>query len=178
MPKHFRIFLNSGGARFYALDRAAGPTLARKTSPFQENFTKVLSSHTFKVGYELIRTRYNSLIESLPSGAYRFGGTEFPFRANTGNDFASFLLGTVARADFTTTTANWLPRWWSHAWYAQDTWRPVRNLTLELGLRWTYESPFQTKYGQQSQFDPTARDPLTGLPARSFTAPAPSQRGI
>ena len=46
----------------------------------------------------------------------------------------------------------------------QDTWRPVRNLTLEIGLRWTYESPFNTKYGQQSQFDPTARDPLTGLP--------------
>jgi hypothetical protein len=159
----FPDFLNSGGARFYGFGPGGRSYTRAEDLTFQENFTKVLSSHTFKMGYELIRTRYNSLIESLPSGAYRFGGTEFPFRANTGNDFASFLLGTVARADFTTTTANWLPRWWSHAFYGQDTWRPVRNLTLELGLRWTYESPFQTKYGQQSQFDPTAKDPLTGL---------------
>ncbi len=35
-------------------------------------------------------------------------------------------------------------------------------MTVEMGLRWSYESPFSTKYGQQAQFDPTARDPLTG----------------
>jgi hypothetical protein len=160
----FPDFLNPGGARFYGLGPGGRSYTRAEDFTFQENFTKVFSSHTFKVGYELIRTRYNSLVESLPSGAYRFGGTEFPFRANTGNAFASMLLGTVVRADFTTSAANWLPRWWSHAWYVQDTWRPVRNLTLELGVRWSYESPFDTKYGQQSQFDPTARDPLTGLP--------------
>jgi hypothetical protein len=160
----FPDFQNPDGSRFYGLGPGGRSYTRAEDLTLQENFTKVLSSHTFKVGYEFIRTRYNSLIESLPSGAYRFGGTEFPFRANTGNAFAAFLLGTVARADYTTTTANWLPRWSSHAWYAQDTWRPVRNVTLELGLRWTFESPYQTKYGQQSQFDPTAKDPLTGLP--------------
>lgn len=36
-------------------------------------------------------------------------------------------------------------------------------MTLELGVRWSYESPFSTKYGQQAQFDPNATDPLTGL---------------
>ena len=159
----FPDFQNSGGSRFYGLGPGGRSYTRAEDITFQENFTKVLSSHTIKTGYELIRTRYNSLIESLPSGAYRFGGTEFPFRANTGNSFASFLLGTVVRADYTTTAANWLPRWWSHAFYVQDSWRPVRNVTLEMGVRWSYESPFQTKYGQQSQFDPTAKDPLTGL---------------
>ena len=37
------------------------------------------------------------------------------------------------------------------------------NLSLNLGLRWTYSSPFKTKYDQQSQFDPNAIDPVTGL---------------
>ncbi|MCL4402733.1 MAG: histidine kinase, partial [Acidobacteria bacterium] len=32
-----------------------------------------------------------------PSGRFRFGGTEFPFTPNTGNNFASFLLGGVVR---------------------------------------------------------------------------------
>lgn len=129
---------------------------------FQNNFTKVAGRHTLKAGYELIRTRYNSFAQAQPSGLYRMGGTERPFAANTGHYFASFLLGTVVRADFTQNTATWLPRWWQHAWYFQDTWRPVRNLTVDLGLRWSYESPFQTKYGQQSQFDANATDPLSG----------------
>src|SRR5206468_787507 len=36
----------------------------------QENLTKVTGKHTLKGGYELIRTRYNSLTEALPSGVY------------------------------------------------------------------------------------------------------------
>ena len=39
----------------------------------------------------------------------------------------------------------------------------MKGLTLNLGVRWSYESPFNTKYGQQSQFDPAAKDPISGL---------------
>lgn len=162
-PLTFPDFLTAGGGRFYGLGPGGRSQEVAEDFTFQENFTKVHSRHTFKFGYELIRTRYNALAETFPSGQYRMGGTEFPFRPNTGNAFASLLLGTVVRADFTYNAATWLPRWWHHAWYAQDSWRPTRNLTLELGVRWSYESPFSTKYGQQSQFDPTAIDPLTGL---------------
>ena len=93
---------------------------------------------------------------------YRFGGTDFPFRPNTGNDFAAFLLGSVVRADFNIPLANWLPRWWGHSFYFQDDWSVSPKLTLNLGVRWYYESPFSTKYGQQSQFDPSAVDPVSG----------------
>ncbi len=129
----------------------------------QENMTKVKGKNTFKVGYEVVRTRYNGLSEALPSGTYSFGGTELPFTPNTGNTFASFLLGNVSSAQFTRNQGTWLPRWWSHALYAQTDYRPIKNLTLNLGMRWSYESPFSTKYGQQSQFDPTAIDPNSGL---------------
>ncbi|MGH9632718.1 MAG: hypothetical protein ACRD7E_30805, partial [Bryobacteraceae bacterium] len=131
---------------------------------FQNNLTKIVNQHTLKFGYELIRTRYNSLVESLPSGYFRFGGTDFPFRPNTGNQFAAFLLGSVSNAQFTQAVTTWLPRWWSHAWYVQDDLKIGRTLTLNLGVRWSYESPFQTKYGFQSQFDPEAIDPISGLP--------------
>ena len=129
----------------------------------QENLTKVTGKHTFKAGYELIKTRYNALSEALPSGLYTMGGTELPFTPNTGNTFASFLLGGVASAQFTRNQATWLPRWTSHALYLQDDFRPFKNVTLNLGVRWSYESPFSTKYGQQSQFDPNAIDPVSGL---------------
>jgi hypothetical protein len=129
---------------------------------FQNNITKVMGRHTFKTGYELMRTRHNVRVASNPSGVYQFGGTDFPFRPNTGNAYAAFMLGSVVQADFTRDLASWLPRWWSHALYFQDDYKLNSKLTLNLGVRWQYESPFSTKYGQQSQFDPTARDPLTG----------------
>jgi hypothetical protein len=130
----------------------------------QNNTTKVAGKHTLKFGYELMRTRYNATVSDLPGGTYNFGATNAPFTPNTGNTFASFLLGTVTSATFTSAFGSWLPRWWSHQAYIQDDWKPLRNLTLNLGIRYSYESPYNTKYGQQSQFDPTARDPITGRP--------------
>ncbi|MBL8216116.1 MAG: TonB-dependent receptor [Bryobacterales bacterium] len=159
----FPDFQNSGGGRFYGFGPGGFSRDIAEDFTFQENLTKVTGKHTLKFGYEVLRTRYNSLNPSLPSGQYRMAGTELPFTPNTGNAFASFLLGTVGQGVFQQNMATWLPRWWSHAFYGQSTWRPRRNLTLELGVRWSYESPFSTKYGQQSQFDPNATDPLSGL---------------
>ncbi len=82
---------------------------------------------------------------------------------NAGITFANFLYGTVGTATYTQEFASWLPRWWSHQWYAQTDWKPVRGVTINLGVRWSYESPFNTKYGQQAQFDPTVKDPISGL---------------
>jgi len=160
----FPHFVTSTGGQFYRNASLGRSQDVGEDFTFQENLTKVAGRHTLKFGYELLRTRYNSLVEALPSGTYYMGGTDFPFApaGTTGNDFAALLLGSVVRADFTQNMATWLPRWWSHAWYVQNDYRPVRNLTLNIGLRWSYESPFRTKYDQQSQFDPTAIDPLTG----------------
>jgi hypothetical protein len=139
----------------------------------QNNTTKVAAKHTIKFGYELMRTRLNSRAQALPGGTYNFGATNAPFTPNTGNTFASFLLGTVTNATFSQEFASWLPRWWSHQAYIQDDWKPFRGLTLNLGVRYSYESPFSTKYGQQSQFDPTATDPLTGRPGAIIHRPGP-----
>jgi hypothetical protein len=133
---------------------------------FQDNMTKVAGRHTFKWGYEFIRTREYDVTATTPSGTYTFStaGTALPFTPNTGNSFASFLLGAVTSASFTELLANYLPRWWSQAAYIQDDFKVARHLTLSIGVRYSYETPFGTKYGTQSQFDPMAIDPLTVLP--------------
>ena len=64
--------------------------------------------------YEVIRTTYDSLVETFPSGRYVMGGTDFPFRPNTGNAFANFLLGNVSSATFTQAQARWQPANRSH----------------------------------------------------------------
>jgi hypothetical protein len=158
----FPMIVRPGGGTYYSL--GPGGRFHQAASDFlaQNNLTKIVGKHTLKFGYEIMKTSYNSRVEDLPSGRYFMGGTESPFTPNTGNDFASFLLGTVGRAEFTNAVATWLPEWWSHAWYAQTDYKPRRNLTLNLGIRWSYESPFRTKYGQNSQFDPNVRDPISG----------------
>lgn len=152
----------TGGTTFFRQGNLAKSQEVGEDFTFQNNLTKIVNRHTFKFGYEMIRTRYNLLQSALPSGSYRFGATDFPFRPNTGNPFAAFLLGSVSSAEFSQAVTTWLPRWTSHAWYVQDDFKLGRTVTVNMGLRWSYESPFQTKYGFQSQFDPTATDPITG----------------
>jgi hypothetical protein len=134
---------------------------------FQENFTQVLGSHNLKMGYELVRSKYNAANSALPSGSYNFGATCLPSGGsctnNTGNGFAAFELGAVTSATFSQRFANWLPRGFQHSLYVQDDWKVRPGLTFNMGLRWSYETPFHTKYNQQSEFNPTVVDPLTGM---------------
>ncbi|MBI2685649.1 MAG: TonB-dependent receptor [Acidobacteria bacterium] len=160
----FPFFATSTNAAYYRTGPGGISSEVWEDMRVQENLTKVLGKHTIKGGVEIMKTRYNILSEALPSGRYLMGGTQLPFApaGTTGNDFADLLLGNVNQGQFTQALATWLPRWWSNSLYIQDDYKPLRNLTINYGVRWSYESPFQTKYGQQSQFDPNATDPLTG----------------
>lgn len=171
----FPFFATSNNAPYYRTGPGGVSSEVWEDWRIQENITKVLGKHTIKMGVEIMKTKYNILSESLPSGRYLMGGTALPFSpaGTSGNDFADLLLGTVQQAQFTRALATWLPRWWSNSAYIQDDFKPIRNLTINYGVRWSYESPFQTKYGQQSQFDPTATDPLTGRKGAIVHRPGP-----
>ncbi|MCC6860099.1 MAG: TonB-dependent receptor [Bryobacterales bacterium] len=159
LPDTFPEFTNTG----YTVFMGGFWQSVAEDFTISENLTRVSGQHTFKMGWEVLRSRYNRRDEDRASGTYNMGGTDMPFTPRTGVPFAGFLLGSVTSASFTQTRAAWLPRWWTHGIYFQDDWKVARGLTLNLGLRWTYETPYNTKYGQQAQFDPGATDPVTGL---------------
>lgn len=165
-PQTFPGFVNSGGSsvNFTANPGGSARTLNENIN-IADNMTKVAGLHTFKWGYQGMRQRENDIAQTQPSGVFNFStaGSGLPFTPNTGNSFASFELGAVTSASFTTLLANYLPHWFLHQAYVQDDWRLRRNLTLSLGVRYSYETPTQTQFGLKSNFDPTVTDTLTGM---------------
>ena len=148
---------------------ATGPSLnIGETLSFRDDFSKIRGVHAFKMGYEILRHRLNSQDVGRPSGDFRFDNMTTGLLANgnsvpnTGNTFAGFLLGSVRQGIFNQQLASWLPRSTIHSFYFQDDWKASPTLTLNLGVRYTNESPFNTKYGTMSNFDPNATDPVTG----------------
>jgi hypothetical protein len=168
-PQTFPGFVASGSSSVaWTANPGGGSRTLNEDITLADNITKVLGLHTIKFGYQGIRQRENDIAAVQPSGAYTFssnttggyaGGSVLP---NTGNSFASFELGAVSSATFTTLLANYLPHWYLNQFYAQDDWRIHRNLTLSYGLRYSLETPAQTQYGLKSNFSPTTADPLTG----------------
>ena len=88
--------------------------------------------------------------------------------ASPGNAFASFLLGYPASGSVLNNQAM---AYSSHyyAGFVQDVWRVSSKLTLNLGVRWDYESPITDRYNRlEAGFDPNAANPLQvpGLPLK------------
>lgn len=148
----------------------SGPTrIIGETLSFRDDLSKIHGTHAFKMGYELVRFRSNSTVTNRPSGDFRFDGMTAGLQPdgntvpNTGNTFAGFLLGSVRQASFDAELTSWLPRSAIHSVYFQDDWKFSPTLTLNLGIRYSNESPFNTKYGLMSNFNPNGADDITGM---------------
>ena len=146
---------------------------ASDASSFSETLNKTVGNHGLKFGGEVRFLRDNYLQPTSSFGTFNFnrGFTQRnPLAADaaSGNAFASLLLGYPASASvpINATFA------FQHLYYGvffQDDWRVNRKLTLNLGLRWDYESPTTERYNQlNAGFDKTAASSLQvpGLPLK------------
>ena len=137
-----------------------------------DNVTKILGTHTLQFGANLHYNQINERNYDCYNGCFGFNGSE------TGVDFADFLIG--APNSFVQASQQLLDsRSKYYGFYAQDSWRATRNLTLNYGLRWEVASPWydtQNKLetvvaGEQSLSFPTA--PVGQWSRRSRHSPYP-----
>ncbi|HZS06693.1 MAG TPA: TonB-dependent receptor [Blastocatellia bacterium] len=128
------------------------------TLSFQPSLSHVRGNHSLKVGGEVRDLRVNA-----KGASFSFGGGLFLFNRDftsqfpqidngSGNAIASLLLGYPNNNN---NGVDNLPqvafRWGYYAVYVQDDWKITPLLTLNLGLRYDYESAPTERYNRQNR---------------------------
>ncbi|MFL6299165.1 MAG: TonB-dependent receptor domain-containing protein [Terriglobales bacterium] len=123
-----------------------------------DNLTKVLGKHTMKFGVDFRNQRLDQTLFFDPNGDFGFtgGGLNDPIATDAdGNQNVlpnyllgipdSFLQGSAQTSHYRTN---------SLYLYAQDSWKLKSNLTLNYGLRWELNTPFEDKLRRVQTFRP------------------------
>ncbi len=135
-----------------------------ETYTAQASMTSIVRNHSFKYGFEYRLLHYASFARGNASGTFSFtrSWTSSNPQFNDpqgGNAIASFLLGTMSGASATLNATPYLS-WHYPVFFFQDDWQLNRRLTLNLGLRWDYESAPVERFNRQNRgFDFTVRSP-------------------
>ena len=152
------------------IDQLGGAT---KTLAPQDNWhaqyhvTWIRGRHKIKTGFDTQLLRMNAYNSQFSAGQYFFdrvynqGPDPSVSASNSGHGFASLLLGVPAAGTLTFTPRMFLFQNYRAA-YIQDDWRLTSRLTLNLGFRYEYTSPYAEKWGNIGIFDATATEPVTG----------------
>lgn len=115
-----------------------------------DNLSWLKGAHSFKFGYEHRHFSDNFLDIRAPQGEIGVNGIY-----TTGGAFGlpDFLLGNVDSVTFVTPTVvhNYQ---YGNSFYAQDTWRASKNLTVTYGARYELFTPNLNHQNDQSNFTP------------------------
>lgn len=118
---------------------------------FSDNVTKVKGTHSLQFGASFLHTR-NDQNSSGVQG--RIWATNWGDGNSTGNVFGDLLAQGFTNYDQTTNDVDGMWRFWNYEWYAQDSWKVNRKLTLNYGARFAYFPPWYEARGKVANFVP------------------------
>ena len=127
-----------------------------RTYEFADNLSWVKGRHTFKFGMDAQKLRAVSALGFQGADNYGTYGFNGMF---TGYDFSDFLIGAPATSFLDNVQLDNDGRNYILAFFAQDSFKATKRLTLELGLRFEYHPGYTDASGQIGNFIQT---PLSG----------------
>jgi len=137
---------------------------ARNTLDVRDDVSTRKGKHSPRLSFEVAVYQVNSFNPAYPSGLFDFsaGLTSLPGIINTGDPFASFLLGLPDYAERTIIT---MPSYFRNSYTslsAGDRYQFSQDLTLNVNLNLSRRGPRVEKYDRQSTVDPSLVDPSNG----------------
>lgn len=124
-----------------------------------DSLTKVWGAHTVKAGAYFQAGRYlQSHTGSTFDGNFNFGvNTSSPY--DTQYAYSNVLIGSYGSYTEGSNNADYAPHWKILEWYLQDHWKLASNLSLDYGLRFTYDLPTTLAPNQGASFVISRYDP-------------------
>jgi outer membrane receptor protein involved in Fe transport len=140
---------------------------------FSDAVTWLKGRHSLKAGVQLRFTRADNLQKGTPSGNFNFStnmtdnaAPTAGARINTGNQFATFLLGTISSGNIGSHTTE-SQGGNGYSFFVNDEWKVTPRVSLSLGVRYDYQDqPYERNCGS-SNFDPYDVNPSNGLLGRT-----------
>ena len=137
---------------------------------FLDNVTKIVGSHSLKVGILLQSVRFPFFSPPNGRGTYQYTGffTSLPGQSNTGYGAADLLenqMNTATVPQFQQLDFSH----WTRGAYIQDDWRVTRKLTLNLGLRYDNFQPPKEVGGKFGDFYMQPQGPGAATATLTYT---------
>jgi hypothetical protein len=128
------------------------------TYTFRDNVSKVLGKHSLVAGAYFVAAQKNEL--SFEPGSPGGGTNGFIIFDNTspvssGNAFADLLMGNIASFGQQNAQPKYYNRYKIFEPYLQDDWHIRKNLTLNLGMRFSLYGTYHELNHQAFNFDPS-----------------------
>ena len=124
------------------------PTLPQtqrdNTWSLSEMLSLVRGRHAWKIGFDWIHFQFNYQQSNAIRGQYNYTGqfTNNPLDFTGGDAFADFLLGYPVQTQRTVGSPLAYLRQSDYAAFVQHDWQATDRLSINLGLRYEYNSPF------------------------------------
>jgi len=122
---------------------------------FNDTLTYTTGRHTLKLGAEYRRRKEDDYFAVFPAGAFYLGsyGTSYQMSWWQGHEMASLLLGYPSFSFLGRRFGSHVLEDRQYAGFVQDDWKVSSKLTLNLGLRYDYGTPFFSPTNELSLFD-------------------------
>jgi len=121
---------------------------------FQDAFSYLHGKHSFKFGYEYTNIEADSNIPNYGRGRVNFKGGQTSIIAGS-TPLEDFMAGNPKGGTVLVGNNNRQMFWSNNAVFAQDDWHIAPKVTVNLGMRWAYESPLTAGNNGWANFDPS-----------------------